>query len=137
MPASITSLPSLFSFGTRKRRLARRRRGIFNAQFDGQDRSLFMPTVQLGCDILEQRIVLSTSAGACAPTTPIPLPGPERPGPDRGETGAEGTETYFRPSRRLARLIDFASARCRRSSWRYMRTASGCDSFQTSGRSEW
>ena len=64
MPASIISLPSLFSFGTRKRRPARRRRGIFNAQFDGQDRSLFMPTVQLGCDILEQRIVLATSAGA-------------------------------------------------------------------------
>jgi hypothetical protein len=64
MPASITSLPSLFSFGTRKRRPARRRRGIFNAQFDGQDRSLFMPTVQLGCDILEQRIVLTASAAA-------------------------------------------------------------------------
>ncbi|MEI8369477.1 MAG: leucine-rich repeat protein, partial [Planctomycetia bacterium] len=64
MPASITSLPSLFSFGTRKRRPARRRCGIFNAQFDGQDRSLFMPTVQLGCDILEQRIVLAASAAA-------------------------------------------------------------------------
>ena len=64
MPASITSLSSLFSFGTRKRRPARRRRGIFNAQFDGQDRSLFMPTVQLGCDILEQRIVLATTAPA-------------------------------------------------------------------------
>jgi len=64
MPASITSLPSLFSFGTRKRRPARRRRGIFNAQFDGQDRSLFMPTVHLGCDILEQRIVLAASAAA-------------------------------------------------------------------------
>ena len=64
MPASIISLPSLFSFGTRKRRPARRRRGIFNAQFDGQDRSLFMPTVQLGCDILEQRIVLAALAAA-------------------------------------------------------------------------
>ena len=64
MPASITSLSSLFSFGTRKRRPARRRHGIFNAQFDGQDRSLFMPTVQLGCDILEQRIVLATTAPA-------------------------------------------------------------------------
>ena len=64
MPASITSLPSLFSFGTRKRRPARRRRGIFNAQFDGQDRSLFMPTVHLGCDILEQRIVLAALAAA-------------------------------------------------------------------------
>ncbi|MEI8369478.1 MAG: leucine-rich repeat domain-containing protein [Planctomycetia bacterium] len=64
MPASITSLPSLFSFGTRKRRPARRRRGIFNAQFDGQDRSLFMPTVHLGCDILEQRIVLAASVAA-------------------------------------------------------------------------
>ncbi|MEI7923839.1 MAG: leucine-rich repeat domain-containing protein [Planctomycetota bacterium] len=62
MPASITSLPSLFSFVTRKRRPARRRRGIFNAQFDGQDRSLSMPTVQLGCDILEQRIVLTAAA---------------------------------------------------------------------------
>lgn len=64
MPASITSLPSLFSFGTRKRRSARRRRGIFNAQFDGQDRSLSMPTVRLGCDILEQRIVLAALAVA-------------------------------------------------------------------------
>ncbi len=64
MPASITSLPSLFSFGTRKRRPARRRRGTFNAQFDGQDRSLFMPTVRLGCDILEQRIVLAALAAA-------------------------------------------------------------------------
>ena len=64
MPASITSLPSLFSFGTRKRRPARRRRGIFNAQFDGQDRSLSMPTVRLGCDILEQRIVLAALAAA-------------------------------------------------------------------------
>ena len=62
MPASITSLPSLFSFVTRKRRPARSRRGIFNAQFDGQDRSLSMPTVQLGCDILEQRIVLTAAA---------------------------------------------------------------------------
>ena len=62
MPASITSLPSLFSFVTRKRRPARRRRGIFNAQFDGQDRSLSMPTVQLGFDILEQRIVLTAAA---------------------------------------------------------------------------
>lgn len=64
MPASITSLPSLFSFGTRKRRPARRRRGTFNAQFDGQDRSLSMPTVHLGCDILEQRIVLAASVAA-------------------------------------------------------------------------
>ena len=64
MPASITSFPSLFSFGTRKRRPARRRRGIFNAQFDGQDRSLSMPTVRLGCDILEQRIVLAALAAA-------------------------------------------------------------------------
>ena len=54
-----------------------------------------------------------------------------------GEVRAGGRGAYFRPSRRLARLIDFASARCRRSSWRYMPTASGCDSFQTSGRSEW
>lgn len=64
MPSSITSLSSLFSFGTRKRRPARRRRGIFNAQFDGQDRSLSMPTVRLGCDILEQRIVLAASVAA-------------------------------------------------------------------------
>ena len=64
MPASITSLSSLFSFGTRKHRPARRRRGIFNAQFDGQDRSLSMPTVRLDCDILEQRIVLAALAAS-------------------------------------------------------------------------
>ena len=49
----------------------------------------------------------------CAPTTPIPLPGPERPGRGLGETWAGGRGAYVRPMRRLARLIDFASARCR------------------------
>lgn len=46
----------------------------------------------------------------------------------------EPSPGYLRLFRRLALRIAFASARAARSSARYTRTASGCDSFQTSGR---
>jgi hypothetical protein len=48
---------------------------------------------------------------------------------------AEPIPGYSRPALRRARLVTLASARAARSSARYTRTASGWDSFQTSGRS--
>jgi hypothetical protein len=54
----------------------------------------------------------------------------------RCEASAEPIPGYLRPALRRARLVTLASARAARSSARYTRTASGWDSFQTSGRSE-
>ena len=53
----------------------------------------------------------------------------------RREALAEPIPGYLRPALRRARLVTLASARAARFSARYTRTASGWDSFQTSGRS--